>query len=303
MALGTFIAQKKVLRVDLETTKGTAVVPSIDLITFDPEMSSTAEHIEQAGAGTGEFMGFNQIGVIGKQIGVCNFRANLKGDGTSVLDPGLDVLMQCCRFSVAAAVYSPVSTVLAQKTCTIYLYEDGLLKRLSGCMGNVTLEYEEGKIVACNFAMQGIYAKQADTAMPTFAPDVTTAPLMGSGTWTIGAKAINIGKLTLDMRNELAEHDDHYVITQSKPMISFDPAAQLTSEHDFEALHLAGTTSALSLSIGSGAGNEITLTAPKLQYSDAPVSGDREGIFTYDINGNCIIDSGNDEVVLTVTGA
>lgn len=301
MALETLIANKKVLRIDLESTKGTAVVPSIDIITFDPELSPAAEHIEQTGAGTGAYMGFNEPGIQGKQIGVCNFRANLKGNGSTALDPGLAVLLQCCRFSVAAEVYSPVSAVVNQKTCTIYLYEDGMLKRLSGCMGNPTFEFEEGKIVAANFAMQGIYAKQADAVMPDFTPDTTTAALMGSGTWTIGAKAINIGKLTLDMRNELAEHDDHYVITQSKPMISFDPAAQKTGEHDFEGLWLAGTTSALSLSIGSGAGNEITLTAPKLQYSDPPTTGDREGILTYEINGNCIIDSGNDEVVLTVT--
>lgn len=301
MALGTLVTTKTVLLVGLESVKGTPVVPAVHLITFDPATDDASEHIEQAGSGTGAFMGYNQSGVTGKLIGVCNFRANLKGDGTSVLDPGLDVMLQCCRFSVAGVVYSPTSSVATQKTCTIYQYEDGTLKRLSGCSGNVTFEYEEGKIVAVNFAMQGIYAKMPDAAMPTFAPDTTTASLMGSGTWTIASQAVNIGKLTLDMRNELAEHDDHYVITQGKPMISIDPALQLEGEIDFNALRLAGTTVAVSLSIGTGAGHEITLAIPKLQFSDPQVSGDRGGIRTVDINGNCIITNGNDELTLTVT--
>jgi len=306
----TLIANKKVLGVKLEviTTKGEPVVADTHIITYDPEMMSAAEFIERRGAGSGAFMGFNQAGVVGKQVGVCNFRVDLKGNGTNNWDAGLAIFMQCCGFDLTTTVLTPVSTVGAQYTCTIYLWEDGLLKQLSGCMGNVTIDWEEGMPAAANFSFQGIFAQQADVAdmaMPEFAPDTTTPSLMGSGTWTLGGDAIKISKLSLDMKNELALRGNHYVITNRAPSITIDPEAQTTSAtgHDFNALWIAGTTAALSLVIGTGAGHQITLGVPVFQYAEPPASGDRDGLFTYDIVGNCNVSSGNDEVSITVLAA
>ena len=303
----TLIANKKVLGVKLEviTTKGTAVVPDTHIITYDPEMMSAAEFIERRGAGSGAFMGFNQLGVIGKQVGVCNFRVDLKGNGTNNWDSGLAILLQCCGFSLTTSVLTPVSTVAAQYTCSIYLWEDGLLKLLSGASGNVTIDWEEGMPASANFSMQGIFAQQADASMPTFSPDTTTPSLMGSGTWTLGGDAIKISKLSLDMRNELGLRGNHYVITNRAPSATIDPEAQTTGAtgHDFNALWIAGTTAALSLIIGTGAGHRITLGIPVFQYAEPPKSGNRDGLFTYDIVGNCNVSAGNDEVSLTVLAA
>ena len=306
MAITTLIASKKILSVAIESPKGTPEATTADIIAYDVELSSTAEFLDRRGMGAS--MGFNLAGVAGKQTGICNFRAELKGNGSNAMDPVLAVLIKCCAFSAASEVYTPVSTVATGSTCTIRLYEDGTSKVLSGCAGNFVIECEDGKPPYITFAMMGIYGVHVDAALPAYAPDVTTPSLVGTGAFTLAAKAIAISKLNLDMQNELAfrndvTNGDHYVVTNRAPMMSLDPEAQLKAEYDYHGLFVAGTTGAVSLAIGAGAGNLITIAAPAFQYAEPIKSGDREGILIYDIVGNCNINTGDDEVSITVLTA
>jgi hypothetical protein len=62
----------------------------------------------------------------------------------------------------------------------------------------------------------------------------------------------------------------------------------------------AGTTRALSIALGSVAGNIVTIAAPICKLSP-PKWGDRDGLRTYDIEFMCARNSGNDEMTITLT--
>jgi len=298
----SLIAQKKVILVDLETeAKGTAVVPTTPVLAYDVDIRPAAPFV--ARKPTGNTLG-HSTGQLGETVGVCTFRTELREDAVSGLDDGISVLLQCCGFKLSTLTYAPTSNIADQKTCTIYVYEDGKLKKLTGAMGNVSFDGEFGKVMYCNFEMFGVWIAPTDESMATPTHDATMPPRLASATWTIGSWEPVISTISFNMNNAVVPVEDitaaaavsHYVITDRDPVVSFNPEQTLVADNDIHGMWLAGTTAALSLALGE----TITIAAPKLQYREVP-EGDRDGRLTDEVTAQCNEDSGDDEITIVTS--
>lgn len=304
---GGLLARRKVIHVLNETDKGVAETTGlVALFCLDPKIESAAEFIEREGAG--KYLGFNELGIFGDEVGVFTGRVEFRGNGTDAMEAGISALLQSSGFLNTAEAYSPFLTVAAQKTCTIEYHDDGLLKILSGAVAqSLTISGEQGKPVYGDFTMLGKYAAVTDEALPAYAPDDEPPPLMGSGSFSYAADSgVLISKFSVDMglvtTLRSGSANLHYVITNRKPVISMDPEQDLVANLDLDGFRTGRTTKDFSLVIGAAAGKKITFNAPAVQTRSL-ADGEREGLLIYDLTGQCNISAGNDEFTITVLTA
>jgi len=309
---GMLLTRKKVVQVKVEATAGVKETTGLtDVLVFDPVIQPTSPFDERRG--TGKYLGSQWTGIVNEKIGTFACNAELRGNGTAGMEPGLAVLLQACGLKKTSEVYQVSSAPADHKTCTITVFQDGggsaqsRKKILYGAMGNVTFEGVVGKTLMCRFDFTGIYNAPADADLPTYSPNTNLPPILASGTFTIGGVARKISRLSLNMGNVIVPRLDvnatsglaYAVITDIDPTLTFDLEAELVVNYDIYGIWLAGTTAAVSLVLGSGAGKAITFTLPKLQYSGIP-EGDRDGIMIEDITGKCLHSSGDDAVSISV---
>lgn len=303
------LTRRKLIQVKLEAAKGTKETTGFtDILAADPEIQSTGPTERRPGGG--EYMGNVQTATVGEQSGTCSLRAEMRGNGTLGLDAGVAALLQACGFGApVTGVYKPASDPANQKTCTLQVWEEGVKKILYGAMGNLRLEGEMGKPLWANCEFQGIYEPPGDVARPTPSFGTETPPVLKGCTFTIGGASRNVTSFSLDMQNEIALLTSIVPATgiayaqkrDRDPVVSFDLEAEAVGGggYDVFGAWLAGTEAALSLVMGSGAGKQITISIPKLQYRDIP-EGDRDGFQTWNIAGQCNHNTGDDDVSITV---
>ena len=195
------LTRKRIIQVALETEKGTAETTGfIDAYCFEPDMKSTGPFIQRKAGGI--YLGNTVQGIVGEKSGTFSCGVELRGNGTTGMDPGLAILLQAAVLKKTAEVYQVASSPANHKTVTIHLYTDGKHEILYGAMGNVTFEGETGKAIMCNFDFKGIYATPADLALPAFSPGTELPPIMANGTFSIGSAKL-ISKFSLNMNNEV----------------------------------------------------------------------------------------------------
>ncbi|OQA02129.1 MAG: hypothetical protein BWY71_00133 [Planctomycetes bacterium ADurb.Bin412] len=305
----TLLSRKKTIRTLQETTKGTAVTSNIEVMAYDVKIGPDSEFIARRPGGS--FFGNTAQGVLGLRTGTCAFRSEMRGTGSDTMDLGLANLLLGCGFAVSAQTYTLSSVLATQKCLTLTVWEDGVKKILSGCMGNLKLSGEVGKTMDCNFEFKGNWAAPTDEAMPSVTPNTQLPPILKAGTLTIGGTAVQISKFELDLGNTVEYRQDvnaatgnaHAIITDRDVTVSMDPEAKLVATHDFYGLWLAGTEAALSLVFTSPGADKFTLTLPKLQYKEVQ-PGDRGGLYIYDINAQANASAtGDDELSLVVAAA
>lgn len=302
MALSApLLTRKKVIKVALETTKGTKVAGTQALLVFDLDIHPTAPFEERKGPGL--YLGHPIAGVVNELSGECSFKTELRADGSGGMEAGLAILLQACGFKKTAEVYNICSD---HKNISIDVWEDGVKKGLAGAAGKVTLEGETGKRMFCNFTFSGIWQAVTDGALPANAPSTTKPMMIKGGTFTLGGESIKIGKFSLNNGANVINRADvdaasgiaYAMITDfDGPMLSMDPEADLVAGYDYNGLWLAGTEAAVSLILNDGT-DQVTIAIPKFQYREIP-EGDREGIAIYDVTGQCNHSTGDDAVKLT----
>lgn len=305
---GPLLTRRRVIRVKLETTRGEAIVPDVELKCFDPQIQATGPYIERKPV---RASGGHDVGVIGERVGTFSVRSELRGDGAASggdLDAGLAVLFKCCGMQLSGGVYKPQSVAASQNTCTIYVYEDGVLKALTGAAGTYTIEGEFGKLAIVNFEMSGIWVAVSDDALPETSHNATVPPRVASASFTIGSESPKVSRFSLTFGGVVSAREDidtaagvlHYSVVDRDPRFEVDPEEETVANNDFFGDWLAGTTAAMSIQIGGTAGNQITIAAPKLQYAEL-TEGDREGKAILDLNGVCLTNSdlGEDDITLT----
>lgn len=243
-----------------------------------------------------------------------SFECDLKGSGTAGTAPDWLVLHKGCGFAntntpATSDVLKPDDT--PTDSVTIWCYKDGLRYALLGCRGNVKHIFEAGKIVKLKYDFQARYAIPTDVSLPSAVTLDSTKPVAAvSTTFTFGSYAAVIDKLELDLQNEIARNEDMnqsfgvygFEITGRKPKgkMSVNAVLRATSNADFWDYMNAGTTKALSIVIGSTAGNIATITAPVCTVTSIkPVS--RNGIDVFDIEFDLNRSSGGDELSIALT--
>lgn len=306
----TLLTRKVIMQVLVEIVKGTAETTGLlDVYCLgEPDIKPTGPFDGRKGGGI--YLGHTQAGVIGEKSGSLSCTVELRGNGSTGMDEGLAELLKASVLAATAQVYQVTSSPANHKTCTIFVFRDGKKEVLSGAMGTVTLEGETGKSIKCNFEFKGIYSTPIDEALPAFAPGSTLPPIMANGTFTITAVAKLVSKFSLAMNNDVQMRWDvnavsgiyHAHIVDFDPVFTCDFESDLVATYDIYSAWAAGTLAALQIIVGTGAGEQITIDLPKLQYREIP-HADREGTQVNDITAQCNHDSGDDSVKITVATA
>jgi hypothetical protein len=227
----------------------------------------------------------------------CSFSVELAGSGTAATAPAWGQLLQGCASGEGLLTtpnrveYSPVSTAL--KTLTIYYYDDGVLHKLLGVMGDVTISAKIGERPMLKFDFIGTDGGvSAASASGTFTAwkkpvamtkanviDITLGCTYAAGAISGGVVYPSTG-LELKFGNAVGYtallSSETVDITDRDSTGSLELDLTAAQEVTLMATVKANTTQGLGLTIGTVAGNKIILYAPATQLL-APKKVDKNG--------------------------
>lgn len=304
------ITRRKVISIKEETTDGTDATPAntnANMVVFDqkfnpdikmyerPQMSSTLSSMSPT------------FGARSAQI---SFRAELKGSLVTYVTtlPAIVTALKACGFGVsgtvaaASARYKPASTGL--KAVTIWFYEDGIVHKIVGAMGNVKFSGKIGEPIICDFTFTGVYTGTTDTAIISPSALEASVPPVSLGVLcTIGAYSPIISSFEFDMGNTVALREsmgatNGYVsaqITSRKVVGKIDPELTTVAAYDWYNKWKTGVSAAIGIGpLGTTTNNRITLAAPAV-IATGISSSDRNGMATLDVPFMCAMVTGDDE--------
>lgn len=242
-----------------------------------------------------------------------SFDVELKGPGSaySVYNtPEIGVLLRGCGLSETIDVtassekvtYAPVSSGL--ESLTLYLYQDGILREVTGARGNVSFSGEAGGQFKASFSFSGHTQAVTDVALPVPTVDSTVPPVFEGAAFTIDAYPAIINSFGFDLSNQLATPPsvsavDGYgeiQIVGRGVNGSFSPELVSIADNDFIGHWQSGKTMALTTgSVGSVQYNQFKIDMPAIYYQEVS-PGDRDGIRTLELNFGATELTTDDEV-------
>ncbi|MBF0410976.1 MAG: hypothetical protein HQM10_26770 [Candidatus Riflebacteria bacterium] len=250
--------------------------------------------------------------LIGQEIMDMTIRCELKGSGTNDLPPEIAPLLKACGLTEtvnddANVQYAPTASTGTFSTATIYLYKGGLLWKANACKGNFTITENAGGYADISFQITGKFGGVSDAAVPSDAVYQTTIPVeVGSIGFSFGSfNDAVIRGFTISSENSVQKRLDvnsakglkGWFIAARSPKFSARIEAELEATHPFWANMRARTEEALDATLGTSAGNIVTVTAPKA-CADAIEVLDDSGILAYTISGKLLKNSGDDNYLI-----
>ncbi len=251
--------------------------------------------------------------VVGRKNVTVTFETELKGSGAAGTAPEIDALLRGCGMhptvvASTSVTYDPVST--GAESITMYVYFDGLMHKVVGCRGSFSFNLEAGSYGKFSWTFEGKYAKPTDTPMATPTFNATKpVPVLSAG-FTVGSygsgciNAFSFDMATTITRGGCMNSSDGYgdsMLVSRDPNGSFDPEAVLIATEDFWGDWESSADKSITCSIGTAAGNIVTINVPQAEYREVNY-GDREGIRTYEIPFTATgTGAGDDEIQLVFT--
>lgn len=203
-------------------------------------------------------------------------------------------------------VYSPVSASF--ESVTMYYNVDGVLHKLTGCMGTFDISAAVKTIPTFKFTMTGIYNAPTDTAAPTV--DFTTfqIPKVVNTQNTPGFTLFTYTGLLESMSMSLANQVSYITLVGSesvkildrKPGGNFLFEAPTITAKDFFTLVSDNTSGAMQFIHGSAIGHKVQIDAPSVLLGN-PSYQDSNGVQMLSAPYTAQPTSaGNDELTITV---
>jgi hypothetical protein len=253
----------------------------------------------------------------GRQKANFTIRAALKGSGAAGTPPEIAPLLQCCALKQTLVVtvgseeanYKPVSAEADMKTATVHLFYDGRAVKAVGCTGNFSISAPPGEIGIITFNLQGSLTFNGDVELPTGeAYQDVTAAVVESGGFGFGSFATAVvNSFTLESGNNIIDRLDinsagglHSSLVVSRNP-SWNAAVEATTEavKDWWANFTDRVKEAISLTIGATAGNIVEIELPQALLNDGVTPSNNNGIVTFNLSGQALEDSGDDNYTLT----
>lgn len=305
------LSRVRVLAAKIETTSGTVealTASEAAFNAFDAVMQPTGTFVARKGQGA-----FGDIkGTIGPRSGTCTFKTEGFGDGAGGVPTWASTFLPACGWVNTAGTYSPIAQPPGSsvKTLTLGLYENGMLKRLRGAVGNLVIKGDTGLPVMLEWTFTGVWVGATDVTIlaPTYP---TRSPIrVANGTISIGSWAPCFSNITLDTGNVIMPRScitptdgsgiHAYMISDRLPTATLDPEANLvaTSNADVYGDWLGGEEDTFSLVV-KDAQDTITFAGPKFQRTNVQ-EGDRQGLQIDNITAqfNRSASAGNDELTI-----
>jgi hypothetical protein len=236
------------------------------------------------------------------------FDVELQGSGTAATPTKYGPLLKGCSFSetIAADVqYSPVSTGFSY--LTIYCYRDGVLYKLLGAHGSVSLDMAAKKIPHLHYRFVGKYSAVTDAAIPGgsdftgFKTPNASLPTW-TGTLTVDSYAAKVAAFSMDMANDVSHaiwmNNETLAPIDRKPKGSITVEAVTIATKDYFTLVRNATLVVFTLTHGTAAGYKVKLDAPKMQLVDVE-EAEYSGALAYKFNVTFNPSVGNDEFKFT----
>lgn len=240
------------------------------------------------------------------------FEVEMAGAGAAGTAPAYGPLLRACGLAETinagvSVVYAPVSA--AFESVTIYFNVDGVLHKMTGARGTVSMDINAKAIPVYKFKFTGLYSAVVDAAAPTVALGAWQQPVPVNGVNTTGLSlhgfsAGVLSQLSLDLANNVVFRSlvgaESVLITDRKPAGSITLEAVNVATKDWWASTKNAVTGALSVTQGTVAGNKVKIDAPaaqliKPQYQDMDGVQMLQAGMVYVPGAN-----GNDEITITV---
>lgn len=243
--------------------------------------------------------------IIGEAYKLSGCKIPFKASGVAGTAPRIGVFLRGAGFaqtidtgvSVTYALHSSYTT----ESFTIYFWYGGKKHIMTGCVcASAKLDWTAGEIKYLDCDVIGMYGGTiSDTAFPT--PTFESTP---PEIWQNAAFALSIGgspfsdiaisKMSIDLGIEAVPRKDpngvygvaQYMVKDRKTKISIDPFQLALSAFNPYTLHTAQTPIALETKPTAAAGSKMELTIQGLTL-DSPKTGEREGIMTWELSGQC----------------
>lgn len=281
------LTRKCLLLAMVESVYGTDPGPTTGshaIIGFNPEITLETDPLERPDCAL-SLSRLKELG--GKRRMKISFETELRGSGSLGVAPeGLSALFQACGLSESVSVgvsvtYAPASS--SMKSCTIYMYLDGVLIKLLGAVGDFELSVKAGEVAKIKWTMSATYSTPSDVSFPTsFTPDAVVPVVAKNLTATFDSYAAIIQELTLKMNNTVAERPDltathgvrGFAITDRNPDGTLKMESVTNAVKNLFTKYEADTVQVLSVAYGTVGGNICTITASQarirqLGYEDS----------------------------------
>ena len=304
---GVILVRNRVFAANTETTTGTSIaLTGADGVfnVFNPDFKSEIPPSERMGQGS-----LTRLAPIpGARMGKYTFKTELYNAATT---PFIwSRLLLACGFQVTTGVYTPLTSMLNTLTLGMYQGDSSRFKSIAGAMGNLKITGETGKPAYMDWEFTGKHLAPATATKiaPTY-PTTVPARVAGITLSLGGATTYRAGKFELDLGNKVVMRQDvtditgyrAATITDRNPKFKISVESLPLATHDFFADHLASTTAALSIVIGSGLNGTVTITANNLQLINPPNDEDRDGINLDALEFVCTSTTADSELSLTLS--
>lgn len=206
----------------------------------------------------------------------------------------------------ACAAYAPVSA--AFEAVTLYFNVDGVLHKLLGARGTVSIDMSVDQIPVLKFEFSGIYVAVADAGAPTVTLTAWKQPLavnrVNTPVFNLHGYAGSMQSLSLDAANEvvfrsLVGGTESILLTDSKPRGSLSMEAVAVAAKDFWATARNATLASMVAEHGTAAGNTVRITAPSTQIV-SPKYGDSQSVTMFNADLVLLPLAGNDSLLICV---
>ena len=287
----TLLKRKRVLVAKIETTVGTAIsVLAADAAfnAYDVLIQPEIEFNPREGQG-----GFGMLpGVMSGYKGKATFKTDAGWDGTVTEPTWADTFFPACGFVKTGQVFDPVTEAPGTnvKTLTIYCHQDGMIKGISGAVGNAKLVCPTGKPAFWEWDFTGVWIPPTDGALltPTYPPAL---PLRFATTpCTFVTVPLQLENLTLDFGNEVVMREDPStvggfiagIITNRNPKVTCNPESKLVATRNAYGQFLASTEGVLAWGLDGPTNSVMSFSAPRAQIAKV-TEGDRNKLVTDEI--------------------
>lgn len=242
-----------------------------------------------------------------------SFEVELAGSGTAGTAPRFGAILKACGMSETivastSVTYAPVSSSFS--SVSIYYNVDGVLHKLTGCRGNVTMNCAVGAIPTFNFEMTGIYNAPTDTAAPAVTYSAQATPLVFRQGNTSGfsffsysgvLQSVDFNLANSIIYRELVGGTKETLITDRKPAGTVMIEAPTIAAKDFFTAALGTSTGNLTFLHGTTAGNRVTFTASQVDVLN-PTYQDQDSVMMLSVPYVATpTTSGNDEYSIAFT--
>lgn len=219
-------------------------------------------------------LGADEIALVGEHVKV-SFKIKVAGAGAAGDVPAYGPLLEACAYTpTVSAGVSVIYTAndTGSTSCTIYFKRDGVLHKVTGAKGKVTVTGQNRQYCHFEFEFIGLYNPPITASAITPDYSAFTRPLAWrASTVSVSWNGVALGthefKLDGGQKMEFYEHSDLEAIQleDRKAMVDLKFEEPTIGTTDIFALCAAQTMAALVWQLGTVGGNIVRINAPKYQ--------------------------------------